>query len=262
MPTRFPSKRLVVHGEHLLREERSTVAGRLGAHLRAAPALALAGEHPRLVAVGDLAVLPEQVADLAASDADVAGGHVGVLAEVTVELIHERLAEPHHLSIRPAVRIEVRTALAAADALSGEGVLEDLLEAEELDDRQVHRRVETQSALVRAEHRGELDAVAAVHVQTPGIIDPRHPEHDLALRLDQAVEDAAVDVFRMLFEDGGDGVQHLVHGLVELGLVRAAREDRVEDGLDGRCERVENSGGGGHAGSHSEWGMGASDRVA
>ena len=127
--------------EHLLREEHGAIARGLGAHLGATPAGALAGEHARLMTVGDLAVLPEEIPDLAAADADVTRGDVGVLAEVAVELVHERLAEAHDLAIRSAVRVEVGAALAAADALTGQRVLEDLLEAEELDDRQVHRGV-------------------------------------------------------------------------------------------------------------------------
>ena len=132
-------ERLAVHREHLLREVHRAIAGGLGAHLGAAPLHALAGEHAGLVPVGDLAVLAEEVADLARADADVAGGDVGVLAEVPVELVHERLAEPHDLGIRTAVRVEVAATLRAADALAGQGVLEDLLEPEELDDREVHR---------------------------------------------------------------------------------------------------------------------------
>ncbi len=62
-----------------------------------------------------LRVLAEQVADLAAADADVTRGDVGVLAEVAVQLVHERLAEAHDLGVRAAVRVEVRAALAAAD---------------------------------------------------------------------------------------------------------------------------------------------------
>ena len=239
--------------EHLLGEEDGTVAGGLGAHLGAAPSGSLAGEHPGLVAVGDLAVRAEQVADLAAADADVAGRNVGVLAEVAVQLAHERLAEAHDLGVALAVRVEVRPALGAADALTGERVLEDLLEAEELDDRQVHRRVESQPALVRPENRRELDAVAAIDLHLSGVIDPGHAEHDLAFRLDDPVQDARLDVLRVLLEHRRDRSEHLVHGLLELGFVRAARQYRVENGLDGLGERVKFGESCGHAGRLSEW---------
>src|SRR3712207_7561815 len=49
----------------------------------------------------------------------------------------------------------------SADRHAGQGVLEDLLEAQELDDSEVHRRMEPQPALVRPERRVELDAETA-----------------------------------------------------------------------------------------------------
>jgi hypothetical protein len=55
-------------------------------------------------------------------------------ADVLAELGHEALAEAHDLGVGLALGVEVRAALAAADGQRGEGVLEDLLEAEELDD--------------------------------------------------------------------------------------------------------------------------------
>src|SRR5690606_33553591 len=124
-------------------------------------------------------VLAEQVTDLPAADADVAGGHVGVLAEVAVQLGHEALAEPHDLAVAAALRVEVAAALAAADRHPGQGVLEDLLEAEELDDAEIHRRVEPQAALVRAERTRELDAHAPVDVHLTAVVLPRDTEDDL-----------------------------------------------------------------------------------
>ena len=158
--------------EHLLGEEDGAVAGGLGAHQRAAPGEALAGEDAGLVAVGDALVLAEQVADLAAADADVAGGDVGVLADVAVQLGHEGLAEAHDLVVAAALGVEVGAALAAADGHAGQGVLEDLLEAEELDDAQVHRGVEPQAALVGAERGVELHAEAAVDLHLAGVVRP------------------------------------------------------------------------------------------
>ena len=247
-----------MHGEHLLREVHRTVAGRLGAHLGAAPLHALAGEHARLVPVGDLAVLAEEVADLARAHADVARRHIGVLAQVPVELVHERLAEAHDLGIRSTVRIEVAAALGAADALAGQGVLEDLLEAEELDDRQVHRRVEAQPALVGAEHRRELHAEAAVDLQPAGVVDPRHAEDDLALRLDEPLQDAVLDELRVRLEHRCDRLEHLVDGLEEFRLVGVARHDGVEHVADGRGSVKE---GERHGGAFVERGSGPRERA-
>src|SRR5699024_3728348 len=148
--------------QHLVGEDRRAVAGGLLAHEGAASVQALAGEHAHLVAVGQALVLAEQEADLAGAHADVTGGDVRVLAHVAVQLGHERLAEPHDLAVAAAVRVEVGAALAAADGQAGQRVLEDLLEAEELHDAEVHRGMEPQAALVRAERGVVLDAEAAV----------------------------------------------------------------------------------------------------
>ena len=132
---------------------------------------------------GDPLVLPEEEPDLAPSDADVAGRDVPILTDVPIELRHERLAEPHDLRVRAALGVEVAAALAAADGHAGEGVLEGLLEAEELDDPQVHRRVEAQAALVGTEGGVELHPKPAVDLDLTGVVDPRDPEDDLAFGL-------------------------------------------------------------------------------
>ncbi|MDQ1105043.1 hypothetical protein QE405_002327 [Nocardioides zeae] len=211
-------------GEHLLGEVDEAVAGRLGTHLRAAPGDALPGEHAGLVAVGDPLVLTEEVADLAAAHADVAGRDVGVLADVAVELRHEGLAEPHDLARRPALRVEVGAALAAADGQAGERVLEDLLEAEELHRPREHGRVEAQAALVGAEGRVELHPEAAVDLHAARVVDPRHAEDDLALRLAEAREDAGVGVLRVAPHDRPERAEDLAHGLMELQLTGVAAQ--------------------------------------
>ena len=96
-------------------------------------------------------VLAEQEADLAAAHADVAGRHVGVRADVAEQLGHEALAEAHHFVVGLALGVEVRAALAAAHRQRGQGVLEDLLEGQELQHAEVDRRVEAQPALVGAD---------------------------------------------------------------------------------------------------------------
>jgi hypothetical protein len=78
-----------------------------------------------------------------------------------------------------ALGVEVATALAAAHGERREAVLEGLLEAEELQDAQVHGRVEAEAALVGADGAVELDAEAAVHLDRCPCRPPRHAEHDL-----------------------------------------------------------------------------------
>ena len=103
---------------------------------------AFAGEHAG-EAILETPILAEHEADLAAADADVARGHVGALADVARQLVHQRLAEAHHLALALSLRIEVRAALAAAHRQTGERILERLLEAEEFENAQGHAWGET-----------------------------------------------------------------------------------------------------------------------
>ena len=128
--------------------------------------------------------------------------------------------------------VEVGAALAAADALGGQRVLEDLLKAEELDNADVDARVEAQAALVGAQGRVELDAEAAVDVDGPGVVDPRHAEDDLALGLDNALQERVVSVVGVLGDHRVEGLQHLAHSLVELGLATVACDDLLIDLLN------------------------------
>ena len=168
--------------QHRVREIEQAVAGRLRADERAAVGEALAGEHA-LIAVADALVLAVEIADLSCADADVARRNVRIRADVAVELRHEALAERHDLAVALALRVEIGAALAAADRQACQGILEDLLEAEELDDTEVDGRVQAQAALIRADCGVELHAVAAVDVHLAAVVNPRHAELDLALRL-------------------------------------------------------------------------------
>ncbi len=67
-------------------------------------------------------------------------------------------------------RVLTRSTLSTAERKSRQGVLEDLLESEELEDGQVDGRVQAETALVRAEDRAELDTVAAVDVDLTGVV--------------------------------------------------------------------------------------------
>jgi hypothetical protein len=77
--------------------------------------------------------------------------------------------------------------------------------------------VEAETALVRAQHGRELDAVAAVHLHASGVVDPRDAEHDLPLGLDDALGDARVDEPGLAVQYRRDRLQHLVDGLLEFG---------------------------------------------
>ena len=76
--------------------------------------------------------------------------------------IRSYYAEAHDFFVRFAFGVEVRAAFAAADGQAGQGILEYLFKAEEFDDAQVHRRMETQSAFERAEGAVEFNPEPAV----------------------------------------------------------------------------------------------------
>src|SRR6266536_2554010 len=151
-------------------------------------------------------------------------GTVGVLAEVAVQLGHEALAEAHDLPVGAALGVEVRAALAAADLHAGEAVLEDLLETEELDDPQVHRGVEAQAALVGPERAVEFDAEGPVDVDLAVVVLPGDLEDELPLGLAEPLDDLGLEVLGPLGQHGGEALEHLVDGLVELGLAGVAAE--------------------------------------
>ena len=87
---------------------------------------------------GEAFVLSEEITDLTGSHADITSRHVHVRTDDLVQLSHKRLAELHYLVVALTADREVRTSLTTAHRQRRERVLECLLEAEELQDRQVH----------------------------------------------------------------------------------------------------------------------------
>ena len=217
--------------EHLLGEDDGAVAGGLGPHQRAAPGHALAGEDAGFVAVGDPLVLPEEVADFAAADADVPGRDVRVLADVAVELGHEGLAEAHDLGVRASAGVEVGAALAAADGHAGQGILEDLFEPEELHNAKVHRGVEPQASLEGSQRRVELHPEAAVDLKVAGVVDPGDPEDDLPFGLAEPFEDGAFEELGVAVMDRAEAFEDLGDRLVEFLFAGIPSQHRVPDGF-------------------------------
>src|SRR5690606_18578713 len=88
--------------------------------------------------------------------------YVGVRTQVTVKFNDQCLAESHDFRVGLALWVEVGAALGAAHGQGGEGILEGLLEGQELEDGLVHRGVKTHAALEGADGRIVLDAERAV----------------------------------------------------------------------------------------------------
>lgn len=147
--------------DHVLNVVDDTVAGGLRADERTTPAATLTGENT-LPLVADLLVLAEHEANLAAGNTDITGGNVGVGTDVLAQLGHEGDTEAADLVVGLSLGVEVGSTLTTAHVEASQGILEDLLETEELKDGQVHGGVETEATLVGAKSGVELDTVSAV----------------------------------------------------------------------------------------------------
>ena len=198
--------------EHLTQEIDGSEARRLGTDQRTAVGHALARQHAGVL-LGQLAVHAVEIADFASADADVACRNVGLRTDVTPQFGHKGLAEAHHLTVRLAFGVEIRTALRAAHREGRQRILEDLLETEELQDRGVHRGVEAQSALVGADGVVELHAVARVHLHVALVVDPYDLEREGSVGFHDAFGDAVCLEFRVLVVSILHGHQNFAHGL-------------------------------------------------
>ena len=205
--------------QHFLQIVDSAVAGGLGADQGAAVAQALTGENAVLPHALQAAILAIQVADLTAANAHVAGGHVDIRPDVTIESRHEALAETHDLSVGLAGGIEVGTALGAADGQAGQAVLEGLLEAQELDDALINILLEAQATLVGADRAVELAAPATVGVPLAVVVAPHNAEGEHTLGLDHAAQQVNLLILGVLLDHGLQGAEDLFDGLNELRLV-------------------------------------------
>lgn len=136
--------------DHLLDVVDKTVPGGFWSDQGAAPGQALTGEDT-FPLVLHLLVGAEHEADLSATGTDVTGRHVCELTDVSGQLSHECDTESSDLVVGLALRVEVGATLTTAHWEAGQSVLEDLLVPQELEDREVHRGVQSQPALVWAQ---------------------------------------------------------------------------------------------------------------
>lgn len=150
--------------------------------------------------VADLPVLPEHVTNLTASHTDVTSRNIGVGTNVLGELSHERDAEATDFVVGLAFGVEVGTTLATAHVQTGEGILEDLLKTQELEDGEVDGGVETETTLVGAQSRVELHTVSAVDLGLALVVLPHDAELDHALG--DGDDGQSLAVFGVLLEKG------------------------------------------------------------
>ena len=148
------------------------------------------------------------------------------------KLGHETLAETHHLGVGLATRAEVGATLAATHRERGEGVLEGLLESEELQDAEVHAGVETDTALVGADRAVHLHAVTTVDVDLALVVGPGDAEHDDALRFNHALKDLEVHQMRVRGDIRCNTFHHLTDSLVKFFFARVACDQFIHEPVD------------------------------
>lgn len=119
--------------------------------------------------------------------------------------------EATDLGVRLALGVKVTSTLTTTHRETSESVLEDLLKPEELQDRKVDGRVETETTLVRAESRVELDTVTAVNGDGAVITLPGDTELDDTLG--DLNDGEGTTVLGVLLEEGLEGGGDLVDGL-------------------------------------------------
>jgi len=110
-------------------------------------------------------------------------------------------------------------AFAAAHRQGGQRVLEGLLKTEELQDRQVHRRVEAHAALVGTDSRVELYAEGAVDLHLAAIVHPADAELNDALGLHQALQQRLFAIVRVAFDKRPQRGEYFAHRLQIFRLV-------------------------------------------
>jgi hypothetical protein len=208
--------------KHVLDVVDKTVTGSLRTDQATTPRETLTSKNT-LPAVAELAVSTEEITDLSATDTDITSGNISLAANVLGQLSHESLAESSDLSIGLALGVEVGATLATTHAEASQGILEDLLEAKELENGQVDAGVKSETTLVGAKSRVELDAVAAVDLKVALVVFPDDTELNNTLRNGSNSKGSAV--LGVLVEERAvlEGRGELAVSLLELGLVREVR---------------------------------------
>ena len=123
------------------------------------------------------------------------------------------MAETHDLFVGLANRVEVGTTLTTAERQHGQRVLEDLLEAQELQHGDVDSLVETEATFVSAESGVVLNAVAEVRLNFAVAVNPSHTEREDTIGLNDSFDDLGLFELGMLVVNFFDGFEHFAHCL-------------------------------------------------
>jgi len=170
--------------------------------------------------VSQALVLAIHVGYFTTTYADVTSRYVGIWADVAPQLTHEALTERHDFAVTATLRREVCTSLTATHWECGECILEGLLETEELEDGEIDRRMEADTALVWADSVVELYAVADVYMDFTGIVDPRYTEGNDTVWLYKAFDDGCLFELGVLVVDFFDREKYFLDSLEEFLFTR------------------------------------------
>ena len=88
--------------------------------------------------VSDSLILSIEESDFTSANTDISCRNICICADMTIQLCHKALAECHNFTVRLALGIEIRTALAATDRKACKRILKYLLKSQELDDSKVN----------------------------------------------------------------------------------------------------------------------------
>jgi len=161
--------------DHVVNVVDETVTSGLWADERSTPASTLTGDDT-LPGVAVRLVGTEEITDLASTNTDITSWDISEGTNVAGEFSHEGIAEATDLVVGLALRIEVGTTLSSTHRETSQGILEDLLETQELEDGKVDGRMEAETTLVWTESGVELDTVSTVDLELTLVVLPNNTE--------------------------------------------------------------------------------------
>ena len=143
----------------------------------------------------------KQPPNLPPSNTNIARGNIRIGTNMPAQLPHKRIAELPDLRVALPLGVKVTPALTTTNIQARQRILEDLLESQELEDRQVDGGVEAETTLVGAKCRVELHTVALLDLALALIVLPDDAELNDALGDGDDFE--GLLVLGVLGEEGG-----------------------------------------------------------
>ena len=129
--------------------------------------------------------------------------------------------------------VEIGTSLSASDRKPRQRVLQNLLHAEKLQDRLIHRRVKAKASLIGTDCGIELYTVAEVDMIFPLIIGPGHPKAHNPLRLHKSLKEGIPPVEILIgIHNRSEGIQDPLCGLQKFRLIGMFFLEHLIDFID------------------------------